>query len=31
VRAPSWWRFPIIGSFGGDGGEIFLLLAELKL
>jgi len=30
VRVPSWWRFPIIGSFGGDGGEVLLVIAELK-
>ena len=21
----SWWRFPMIGSFGGEGGEFFLV------
>ena len=25
---PSWCRFPIIGSFGGDGGKFF---ADLEL
>ncbi|KAJ0587182.1 hypothetical protein HanIR_Chr04g0160321 [Helianthus annuus] len=24
---PSWWKFPIIGSFRGDGG-IFILFLE---
>ena len=23
MRVPSWCRFPIIGSFGGDGGKFF--------
>jgi len=36
VSVPSWWRFPIIGSFGGDGGdddtgEVSLVVAELEL
>lgn len=22
---PSWWRFPMIGSLGGEGGRYFLL------
>ena len=21
AKSPSWWRFPMIGSRGGDGGE----------
>ena len=29
---PSWWRLPIIGSFGGDGGNFGLpLLKCLKM
>ena len=23
---PSWWRFPMIGSFGGDGGKFLFVL-----
>lgn len=23
MRVPNWYKFPIIGSFGGEGGEFF--------
>lgn len=28
-RLPSWWKFPMKGSCGGEGGE-FLLLRGVK-
>ena len=24
-RAPNWWRLPMIGSLGGEGGKLGLL------
>ena len=30
-RLPSWWRLPIIGSCGGDGGKALVLLVEKSL
>jgi len=24
-RAPSWWRLPMMGSLGGEGGKLGLL------
>lgn len=26
---PSWWRFPMIGSLGGDGGKFLLVLERV--